>query len=410
MRAGEYVPQPGGYRAFFPAPLPPNPPIAMDDELWSLLSRADRTLGRLDGAAETVPNPDLFLAMYVRKEAVLSSQIEGTQASLIDVVEYELEGARRGQAADVGEVINYVAAMDYGLERLKELPLSLRLLREIHAKLIAGSRGGERNPGQFRTTQNWIGPPGSTLRTATFVPPPPPAMLQTLDNLEKFIHDETPMPLLIKCGLIHAQFETAHPFLDGNGRLGRLLITFFLCQQGILRQPLLYLSHYFKRYRAEYYDRLMTVRDSGDWEGWLRFFLKGVAEVSLQATDTARRIVALREQHRSLLLREMPATRAAEMLERLCLQPIVSVNKTAATLGLSYPAAGKLVKRLVELGILSEMTGGRRNRLFSYQAYLNAFTDDETAAASVLPDLGYGAGTARTKQRLAGTASGSLTR
>jgi cell filamentation protein, protein adenylyltransferase len=385
VRAGRYLPQPQGYRAFVPRGLPPEPPIRMDLEMWSLLSQADRALGRLDGYSETLPNPDLFVFIYVRKEAVLSSQIEGTQASLMDVLEFEAQALEPGAPRDVAEVVNYVAAMNYGLERLKEIPVSLRLLREIHAQLLAGVRGSERNPGEFRRSQNWIGPPGCTLATALFVPPPPHELIDALGNLELFLHDPAPMPMLIKAGLAHAQFETIHPFLDGNGRVGRLLITFFLCEQGALQRPLLYLSHYFKRYRSEYYARLQAVRDRGDWEGWLRFFLRGVSEVAKEAVVTARRMVRLREENRALITNSLgrSAGKALVLLEQLYFRPIVSAQWVAEATSLSFANANVLIKRLIELGLLKETTGQRRNRRFSYEPYLALFRDSEIDAPEV---------------------------
>ncbi|MEO0080167.1 MAG: Fic family protein [candidate division WOR-3 bacterium] len=376
-RSGSYILQPGGYRAFIPAPLPPNPPISMDDELLALLSDADISLGRLDGSTETLPNPDLFVAMFVRKEAVLSSQIEGTQASLVDVLEYEVKRPTLKGLMDVGEVVNYVAAMRHGLTRLAELPVSLRLLKEIHAKLMAGVRGGDRRPGEFRISQNWIGPAGTPLREALFVPPPPNEMMQSLDNLEKYIHDNTPFPFLLKVGIIHSQFETIHPFLDGNGRVGRLLITFLLCEKGVLKRPLLYLSHYFKRNRSEYYDRLQAVRDKGDWEGWLKFFLKGVQTVANEAADTARKIVAMREQHRQLVTRELGrgAGRALTLLEQLFYAPIVTVGRAAEITKLTYAGAAAVVEQLERLGLLREITGQKKNRRFSYAPYLALFEE-----------------------------------
>ncbi|MGH7863193.1 MAG: Fic family protein, partial [Candidatus Dormibacteraceae bacterium] len=301
VRSGRLILQPAGYRAFIPNPLPPDPPLALDDEILDLLSRADLALGRLDGSTEILPNPDMFVAMYVQQEAVLSSQIEGTQASLVDVLEYQTTATRRKLPEDVGEVVNYVAAMNHGIARLTELPLSLRLIREIHAKLLSGVRGADRDPGEFRRSQNWIGAAGVSLDQAYYVPPPPVDMEQALGDLEKFLHDPRPVPPLVRCGLAHAQFETIHPFLDGNGRVGRLLITFLLVQQGVLRRPLLYLSLYFKQHRNEYYDRLQAIRTQGDWEAWLRFFLRGVGEVATQATETARKILRLREEHRRLI-------------------------------------------------------------------------------------------------------------
>jgi len=265
MRSGRYIQQIEGYSAFIPAPLPPEPPIQMDEALNRLLSDADRALGRLDGATSILPNPDLFVAMYVRQEAVLSSQIEGTQSTLEDVLQYEIDVKGQERFKDVREVVNYVNAMNYGLKRLQDFPLCLRLLREIHAELLKDVRGSDRTPGEFRTSQNWIGSQGCNLSTAAFVPPTVAEMHKSLDNLEKFLHDTNSLPVLIHCGLAHAQFETIHPFLDGNGRIGRLLITFLLCQQGILQKPLLYLSHYFKFHKIEYYDRLMAIRTHGDW-------------------------------------------------------------------------------------------------------------------------------------------------
>ena len=293
-RAGRYVRQLTGYRAFIPNPLPPEPPLSLDNELVALLSNADQSLGRLDGAADMLPNPDLFVRMYVRKEAVLSSQIEGTQASLADVLEYEAEVSHRQLPGDVLETFNYVKALNAGLERLNDLPLCNRLIREIHGILMQGVRGQERSPGEFRETQNWIGPPGSNLNNASYVPPPPAEMYHAMGAFENYLNSELPVPLLIKCGLAHGQFEMIHPFLDGNGRLGRLLITFLLCQQKVLSRPLLYLSAYFKEYQEEYYARLYAISNEGDWEGWLKYFLKGVGQVSQEAAETARRIIAMR--------------------------------------------------------------------------------------------------------------------
>ncbi len=383
-RAGRYIQQPQGYRAFIPKGLPPDPPVRMHQEMWQLLSQADRALGRLDGATEILPNPDLFVFMYVRREAVLSSQIEGTQASLMDVLEFEAQALQPGRPHDVGEVVNYVNAMNYGLERLKELPLSLRLICEIHGKLLTGVRGSERTLGEFRQTQNWIGAPGPEgLGNAIFVPPPPYEMQESLGNLENFFHDRTPLPMLIKVGLIHAQFETIHPFTDGNGRLGRLLITFLLCGKGILKRPLLYLSYFFKRYRSEYYDRLQAIRDKGDWEGWLKFFLKGVYEVAQEATNTARQIVNLREGHRFLINHQLGrrSGKALVLLENLYFRPIISVDYVMEATELTFSNANALVKQFCNFGLLREITGQRRNRLFSYAPYLAIFKDPESEAS-----------------------------
>jgi Fic family protein len=376
-RAGQYILQVEGYKAFIPNPLPPIPEIEMNQEMWNLLSQADRALGRLDGATDALPNPDLFVFMYVRKEAVLSSQIEGTQASLIDVLEFESQAVEPDNPQDVAEVVNYIAAINYGLKCLKELPVSLRLIREIHQELMKGVRGAERSPGEFRRTQNWIGAGGCSLDKATYVPPPPHNMLQSLDNLEKFLHSPQPMPILIKIGLAHAQFETIHPFLDGNGRTGRLLITFLLCEQNILQRPLLYISYYFKMHRTEYYDRLQAVRDTGNWEDWLKFFLRGVYEVAQEAAATARKIVKLKEEHRQLLLGEMgrKSGSAIALLESLYFKPIFTVEHVAEITNLSYPNANALIKKLVGIGLLREITGQKRNRVFSYAPYLDVFSD-----------------------------------
>lgn len=348
--------------------------------MWAILSKADRTLARLDGATETLPNPDLFVFMYVRKEAVLSSQIEGTQASLDDLLQFEVKSGEASQPIDVEEVANYVQAMNHGLRRLQSLPLSLRLIREIHEKLLEGVRGAERMPGEFRRSQNWIGPAGCTLANATFVPPPEHEMLAALDNLEKFMHARGAMPDLIQLGLIHAQFETIHPFLDGNGRVGRLLVTLLLCERQILARPLLYLSVFFKRNRTEYYDRLQAVRDKGNWEDWLRFFLRGIAEVSSDAMSTARRILTLRDAHRQLIhdRAKKAAGKAILLLERLFLRPYVTVNAVEEMVGLSFSNANHLVLQLCELGILKEVTGQRRNRVFRYEAYLEVFKEESS--------------------------------
>ena len=389
-RSGTYVRQPSGYKAFIPKPLPPDPSLAIDQELLTCLSAADRALGRLDGATEVLPNPDLFIAMYVRREAVLSSQIEGTQASLVDVLEYEADAARKGLPADVKEVVNHIDAMNYGLQRLDDLPLSLRLIREIHERLLAGTRGGQRYPGEFRTTQNWIGPPGCSLREATFVAPPPSEMMDALAGLETFLHAQIDLPIPVMAGLAHAQFETIHPFVDGNGRIGRLLITFLLCQRGLLRRPLLYLSHYLRRHRDEYYSRLMAVRDQGDWEGWLKFFLRGVGEVANQATETARQILHLRETHRQFVSEKTSTTNALRFLDYLYQRPVVTAGLVGRALEVSPPTANGLVNQFFNIGLLSELTGRQRNRLFSYQPYLRLFEDspDEPPVARLRPESG----------------------
>jgi len=378
MRAGTYQKQTTGYRAFIPAALPPNPPIAMDDELQTLLSTADRALGRLDGSIQTLPDSNLFVLMYVRKEAVLSSQIEGTQSSLNDLLRAEARILDPERPADVEEVSNYVAALNYGLERLTELPISVRLIREIHERLLRGVRGAHLQPGELRKSQNWIGPAGATLSEATFIPPPPHEVPNALSDLERFMHAKDSMPALIRIGLTHAQFETIHPFLDGNGRVGRLLITFLLCEQGTLQSPVLYLSHYFKAHRAEYYEHLQNIREDGGWEAWLKFFLRGVADVSREATETARAIVSLREKDRDKIINELGrvAGNALKIHEALFRFPLVSVNPIAEMLDVSFTSANRLIDRLVELEILFEATGNARNRVFRYQNYINIFSNE----------------------------------
>jgi len=347
--------------------------------MQALLSQADRALGRLYGSVQTLPDPDLFVFMYVRKEAVLSSQIEGTQSSLSDVLEAEARILDPNRPKDVSEVLNYVAAMNYGLDRLESLPVSVRLVREIHERLLLGVRGSDRSPGELRRSQNWIGPAGCTLNDAVFVPPPPDEVPQALSDWEGFLHAEDPMPTLIKIGVAHAQFETIHPFLDGNGRVGRLLISFLLCERGILRKPVLYLSHFFRRYRDRYYDSLQAVRDTGDWESWLGFLLQGIAEVASEATSTIRRIVDLREQHRTLIAERFGrvAGNGIRVLEMLFSRPIISVNDIKALTGTSYPAANDLMNRLVRHGLVQEITGQARNRRFRYGDYVRIFTEEE---------------------------------
>ncbi|MBE9556084.1 MAG: Fic family protein [Proteobacteria bacterium] len=374
---GRYVRQMEGYNAFIPEALPPAPPVRIDGEMQVLLSRADRALGRLDGSIQTLPNPELFIFMYVRKEAVLSSQIEGTQASINDVLEVEAQIFDPERPNDVGEVLNYVNAMNYGLQRQETLPMSLRLIREIHKLLMQGVRGNQLNPGEFRESQNWIGVMGGTISDASFVPPPPSQLMDVLGDFERFLHADVDIPALIRIGLMHAQFETIHPFLDGNGRVGRLLITFLLCQQEILSKPVLYLSHYFKKHRQRYYELLQGTRDNGDWESWLKFFLEGVAEVSNEATQTARKIVDMREDHRRLIIQRLGrvAGNGINVLEHLFEQPIVQVNKVAELLGVTYQSANALMAKFEEEGLVREITGHVRNRRFSYTSYISLFSD-----------------------------------
>jgi Fic family protein len=358
-------------RAFVPPPLPPVPPIDVSGLLMPL-QRAQVALGRLDGMASILPDTGLFLYMYVRKEALLSSQIEGTQSSLSDLLLFEVEEAPGVPLDDVAEVSCYVAALNRGLELLRGgLPLSLRLIREIHAVLLSSGRGAGKQPGEFRSSQNWVGGPRPGL--AAFVPPPPQHVMPALSDLERFIHAATPnVPMLIKAGLVHVQFETIHPFLDGNGRLGRLLVTFLLCAEGMLREPTLYLSLYLKTHRQAYYDLLQRVREQGDWEAWLRFFLDGVAETAEGATEAARQILALFAEDRARIeALGRGGGSALRMHDLLKARPLLSVAAATERLGLSHPTVGAAVARLVELGILREITGRQRGRVFAYGRYLD---------------------------------------
>jgi len=362
--AGEQV------EALLPPPLPPDPPLRMS-RLQRLLDEANRAIGRLDGVTSILPDTPLFLYMYVRKEALLSSQIEGTQSSLSDLLLFESDEAPGAPLDDVREVSNYVAAMSHGLARLREgFPLSLRLIREIHEILLSKGRGSAKQPGAFRRSQNWVG--GTRPGNALFVPPPPDQVPDLMSQLERFIHDERPeIPALIKAGLVHVQFETIHPFLDGNGRLGRLLITFLLCAQGILKEPVLYLSVYFKAHRQQYYDLLQQVRERGDWETWLEFFLEGVAETSAQAADAAREILNLFvADRRRIEGLGRPAASALRVHQLLQTKPLISIPDAAGRLGISAPTVSKSVRHLEELGIVRETTGKQRRRRFAYDTYL----------------------------------------
>lgn len=376
MRAGTYIRQATGYKAFVPTPLPPDPPVEFGFEMMDLLSRADTALGRLDGTADVLPNLDLFVAMYVKKEAVLSAQIEGTQASLDDLLAFEANMPMRRPEVHVKEIVNYVNALYFGFERLSSLPLSLRLIKELHAEILRDTRGGDRRPGEFRESQNWIGPAGCSLQDATFIPPPPHEMRKALGDLELFLHTDAPVPILLKAALVHAQFETIHPFLDGNGRMGRLLIAFLLSWKGILKRPLLYLSYHFKKHRVEYYERLQAVRDDGDWEGWIRFFLQGVLATSEQATETARKIHALHDAHRQTIHDRLKVSvNGLRLLDQLYQSPVTSAKKVAEVLGVSFPAANNLIGVFVDAGLLIETTGQTRNRIFRYEPYWKLFEE-----------------------------------
>lgn len=373
FRAGRMVQQVEGYACYVPRALPPNPAIVYNDTLVRLLSQAMLSLGRLDGVAKTLPNVDLFLDMYVKKESLLSSQIEGTQASFVDILTQD--GVILNE--DQQEVSNYVAALRYGVERLAALPLSLRLIREIHHKLLETGRGSSRSPGEFRTTQNWIGPQGSNLHNAAYIPPAVHEMQIALADLERFIHCEEELPTLVKIALIHAQFETIHPFLDGNGRVGRLLITFLLLHHQILKKPLLYLSVFFKRHRAEYYDRLMDVRQKGAWEEWIQFFLRGVIEISDEAYQSAQAILHLRESIERQLQEANMMANGIRLLDLLFSTPILSRKQVTTRLGFSMPKTARLLEAFVEMGILSYCNQDQmRNIRYRFSRYLDILESD----------------------------------
>lgn len=360
----------GEYKAFVPDPLPPPVLGQLGPQVLEAENRAAMGVARLDGAVGFLPDPDLFLYMYVRNEAVLSSQIEGTQSTLSDLLLFEHEGAPSVPEADVEEVSRYVAALNQGVRRLAELPISMRLLRELHATLLAGTRGAEKSPGEVRSTQNWIG--GSMPGNAFFVPPPPHLLGELLSDLDKFVNDvpERTRPLL-KAGIAHAQFETLHPFLDGNGRLGRLLITLILVQAEVLRAPMLYLSLYFKEHKAAYYDHLQRVRTEGAWVDWLLFFFRGVEEVSKRAGETIRAIRELFDKHQAKILQS--GNRAAAMLrvfEIAKREAVVGIPELVKRTGTTHPTASQAVRKLVDLGVLHEVTGRARDRRYLYRDYV----------------------------------------
>jgi Fic family protein len=370
MAGGESV------RAFVPAVLPPVPPLAFDGGLQRALETALLAIGRLDGYSAQLPDTSLFLYTYVRKEAVLSSQIEGTQSSLSDLLLFEVEEAPGVPIEDVVEVSNYVAALEHGLTRLRGgFPLSNRLIREIHGVLLSRGRGSGRSPGEFRRSQNWIG--GTRPGNAHFVPPPHTAVEDCMAALERFLHADDGLPVLIRAGLAHVQFETIHPFLDGNGRVGRLLITFLLCHAGVLREPLLYLSLHFRQHRPTYYELLDRVRRDGDWEAWLEFFLEGVRVTAEGAVTTAQRLAAIfKEDRRRIETTGRRAGSALRVHEALKAHPLLSLPGICQRTDLSFPAASSAIDLLVELGVTRELTGKRRNRLFLYDQYMETLRDE----------------------------------
>lgn len=376
-RSGEYITCSAtgeSYKAYIPSDLPPFPPIVME-QIYPLLDKANIAIGRLDGISITVPDPSLFLYMYVRKEAVLSSQIEGTQSSLSDLLMFESEEHIGIPGHDVVEVSRYVAALEHGLKRIKEgFPLCLRLIREMHEILLNKGRGSSKQPGEFRRSQNWVG--GTRPGNAKFVPPPPEKVMDLLSGLERFLHDENgKMPTLIKAALAHLQFESIHPFLDGNGRIGRLLITFILCIDGIMREPLLYLSLYFKNNRATYYDLLQHVRETGDWEEWLKFFLKGVIETANQAVEIIQIVSKLFTEDRKKIENSGKASATALLVHHhLQKSPIIDGKKASKNCKISLPTANKALNHLTDLGIIREVTGKARNKVYIYQSYLDVLS------------------------------------
>jgi len=364
--AGEEV------RAFVPNSLPPHPPMQLDPGIYDIMERANRALGRLDGVSSLLPDPSLFINFSVRKEALLSSQIEGTQSSFSDLFLFESEQAPGVPLDDVQEVSNYVAAMSHGLKRLREddFPVSLRLIKEIHEVLLRKGRGGDKQPGEFRRSQNWIG--GSRPGDARFVPPPPESVLSCMANLEEFLHDKPePTPVLIKAALAHVQFETIHPFLDGNGRIGRILITLILCAEEALQEPLLYLSLYFKRNRDEYYERLQRVRTHSEWILWLQFFFEGIRETAQQAAFTAREILSLFEEDKRQIEDLGRKAGSAQRIHTLLKKnPLVMIPKIAYQLGISQPTITSILQVFERLGIVREITGKQRDRVYVYDNYL----------------------------------------
>ena len=366
--SGKLIRAPGGYWAFVPNPLPPK--LEWDDALVSLKSRADIALGTLSGIGETLPNPHLLIYPFIRREAVLSSRIEGTQSSLSDLLLFEATQVEKQR--DVKEVQNYVRAMEYGLKRLNELPLSLRFIRELHGILMEGVRGKHATPGEFRQSQNWIGAYGATLNEATFVPPPVPEMVQCLDQLEKFLHADTKVPPLVQAAMVHYQFETIHPFLDGNGRIGRLLVTLLLCQKNVLTKPLLYLSAFFEQHRQEYYELLLKVSQLGAWREWIEFFLRAITEQSEDAVTRSRRLLELLHQYSQLARERHLSPTAGQLVELIFMKPVLNVKTIKEYLKVSYPSAQSAISALEEAGILSEVTGRKRDKAYSANEILKA--------------------------------------
>lgn len=356
------------YQSFVPSPLPPTPPIEISEDILEQLIKANSQLAILESVATRIPDVDLFVSMYVRKEALMSSQIEGTQATLEDVLDPLIEDNTNRNVADV---VNYIKATEYAIRRLHELPLCNRMLKETHAILMEGVRGQEKNPGEFRCSQNWIGGKGSTLRNAKYIPPSPDDMTEAMSNLEKYINADDRLDGLIRAALIHYQFETIHPFLDGNGRIGRLLITLFLMEKKILTTPALYISYFLKKNRVEYYDRMTEVRSRGNYEQWVKFFLQAIAESAKDAIAAIDELTALHDKNVDLVAGMGRASKNAMLVFRyLEANPIIEIGKTAEALGITFGTASNVVERLSSAGILEQTTTGRRNRTFAYKDYL----------------------------------------
>lgn len=371
-RAGTYKNNLSGdmtYKSFMPAVLPPNPAIELNNDTVNVLIKANKQIELLNGIAERIPNIHLFISMYVRKEALMSSQIEGTQATLEDVLDPMLE---ENTNRPVGDVVNYIKATDFAINRLNELPLCNRLIKETHKVLLSGVRGENKTPGEFRHSQNWIGGAGSTLQNARYIPPNVPDMQQAMSDLEKYINTEDDLDVLIRAGLIHYQFETIHPFLDGNGRIGRLLITLFLMEQKVLTTPALYISYFLKKNRIEYYDRMNEVRIKGNYEQWIKFFLDAVYESAQDAVETIDKLTALHDENyaklQTLGRRTKNALRVFEYLEA---NPIIEIQKTSKELGIAFNTISSIVKDLTNIGILEKTSTKTRNRTFAYKEYLD---------------------------------------
>lgn len=375
-KAGKAVRTRKGYWAFIPAPLPPA--LQWTDEMLSALSEAERELSKLATLADSFPFPRTLIQPFMRREAVLSSRIEGTRASLVDLYTYESAQLSFLESSnDAHEVHNYVRALDYGLDRLANFPVSLRLIRELHARLLENVQGGKLTPGEFRKTQNWVGPAGSTIETAMYVPPPVDEMMAALDTLEKFIHSDTKVPVLARAGLIHYQFEAIHPFLDGNGRVGRLLVTLLLCEWKVLQHPLLNLSAYFERYRQEYYDHLLSVSQRGNWETWLRFFLRGISTQAKDSVFRMERLQGIRMQYEALVHADRNPARMTAIIDFLFSRPILTVRQVETALGIPYVAAKRYIDKLESAGVLREVTGYARNRIFQADEVFKVLEDME---------------------------------